>query len=49
MFRLIVKDLPGIKIQKARISGRNIDVYMGLKVPEKDGKQKGQVTHLYKQ
>ena len=48
MFRLIVKDVPGIKIQKARISGRNIDVYMGLRVPGKEAQQKGQVTHLYK-
>tara|TARA_R110002051_G_scaffold156492_1_gene228249 strand:+ start:8961 stop:11162 length:2202 start_codon:yes stop_codon:yes gene_type:complete len=48
MFRLIVKDLPGVKIQKARISGRNLDVYMGLKIPEKSTKPKGQVTQLYK-
>jgi len=40
MLRLAIKDIPDISVRGARILGRRMDVYVGLKTPdeEKEGK-----------
>jgi len=47
ILRLTIGDLPEVKIRPARIGGRKLDVYIGLKVPSaKSGTPRGQVVNF---
>jgi len=38
MLRLAIKDIEGVSVRKARILGRRMEVYVGFKTEEKEGK-----------
>ena len=38
MLRLAIKDIEAVSVRKARILGRRMEVYVGFKTEEKEGK-----------